>query len=55
MLNTILSTVTTAWNKTIIIAEDTNTDYEKLSAVLENHKRSNQNIQQSQPVKMQKP
>lgn len=37
-LDTIPSIVTTAWNKIIIIAKDTNIGYKKLSDVLEKHK-----------------
>ena len=37
-LDTILSAITTTWNKTIVIAGDTNIDYNKPSTVLETYK-----------------
>ena len=37
-LNTILSAIITTWNKTIVIAGDTNIDYNKPSTVLETYK-----------------
>ena len=38
ILDTILSAITTTWNKTIVIAGDTNIDYNKPSTVLETYK-----------------
>lgn len=38
-LYSILSSITTTWNKTIIIAGDTSIDYKKSSAVLEKYKQ----------------
>ena len=38
-LYSILSSITTTWNKTIIIARDTNIDYKRSSAVLEKYKQ----------------
>ena len=37
-LDAILSAITATWNKTIIIAGDTNTDYNKPTTVLETYK-----------------
>ena len=37
-LDTILSAITTTWNKAIVIAGDTNIDYNKPSTVLETYK-----------------
>ena len=37
-LDTIISAITTTWNKTIVIAGDTNIDYNKPSTVLETYK-----------------
>ena len=37
-LDTILSAITATWNKTIVIAGDTNIDYKKPSTVLETYK-----------------
>ena len=39
-LDTILSAITTTWNKTIVIAGDTNIDYDKLSTALETYKEA---------------
>ena len=39
-LDTILSAITTNWNKTIAIAGETNVDYNKPSTVLETYKEA---------------
>ena len=37
-IDTIFSAITTTWNKTIVVAGDTNIDYKKPSTVLETYK-----------------
>ena len=49
------SAITTTWNKTIVIARDTNTDFSKPSTVLETYKEVLNMYNLKQLVKVSKP